>query len=152
MKGYKYRGGIGLSDKDGKSIFERDINNIVNNQVYLPIKDELNDPTEGFYNDDAITSLLDTLKEYSANVKTQYNGLLEKFNNVGVYSLSKNNDNELLWAYYASGHTGFSIEYDIDILKESLNHNRYFQFIYDFDVNYVKRIPIAGISVLKGNL
>ena len=29
MKGYKYRGGIGILDKDGKSIFERDVNTIV---------------------------------------------------------------------------------------------------------------------------
>lgn len=32
MKGYKYRSGIGILDKDGKSIFERDVNTIVNNQ------------------------------------------------------------------------------------------------------------------------
>lgn len=150
MKGYKYRSGIGLLDKDGNCIFKRDVNTIVNNQVYLPTKDELNDPTEGFYNDEAILGLLEGLKDYSSEVKKQYNGLLEKFDNIGVYSLSKNNDNELLWAYYASGHTGFAIEYDIDILKESLNHNKYFQFVFDFDVDYVDRIPQAEISVLQG--
>lgn len=149
-KGYKYRGGIGILDKEGKSIFERDVNTIGNNQVYLPTKDELNDPTEGFYNDEAIIQLLETLKDYSSEVKKQYRGLLDKFETIGVYSLSKNNDNELLWAYYASGHTGFAIEYDIDILKESLNHNVYFQFVFDFDVDYVKRIPQVDISVLHG--
>jgi hypothetical protein len=55
-----------------------------------------------------------------------------------------------LWAYYASGHSGFAIEYDIDILNESLNHNRYFQFIYGFDVRYSANIPIADVSVLQG--
>lgn len=149
-KGYKYRGGIGLLDKAGKSIFERDVNTIVNNQVYLPTKDELNDPTEGFYNDEEIIGLLETLKDYSSEVKKQYRGLLDKFENIGVYSLSKNNDNELLWAYYASGHTGFVIEYDIDVLKESLNHNVYFQFVFDFDVDYVERIPQVDFSVLQG--
>lgn len=150
MKGYKYRSGIGLLDKDGNCIFTRDINTIENNQVYLPTKDELNDPTEGFYNDEAIIALLEVLKDYSSEVKKHYRGLLEKFENIGVYSLSKNNDNELLWAYYASGHTGFAIEYDIDILKESLNHNKYFQFVFDFDVYYVERIPQVDISVLHG--
>lgn len=106
-KGYKYRGGIGVFVKDGKSIFERDVNTIVNNQIYLPTKDGLNDPTEGFYNDDALLTLLEKFKNYSAEVKKQYHRLLEKFENVGVYSLSKKNDDELLWAYYASGHTGF---------------------------------------------
>lgn len=81
-------------------------------------------------------------------MKKQYYKLLDKFKNIGVYSLSKNNDNELLWAYYASGHTGFAIEYDIDILKESLNHNAYFQFVFDFDVDYVERIPQVDISLL----
>lgn len=148
MKGYKYRSGIGILDKDGKSIFERDVNTIVNNQIYLPTKDELNDPTEGFYDDVSFIKLLETLKGYSSEVKRQYHKLLDKFKNIGVYSLSKNNDNELLWAYYASGHTGFAIEYDIDILKKSLNHNAYFQFVFDFDVDYVKRIPQVDISLL----
>lgn len=148
MKGYKYRSGIGILDKDGKSIFERDVNTIVNNQIYLPTKDELNDPTEGFYDDASFIKLLETLKGYSSEVKKQYYKLLDKFKNIGVYSLSKNNDNELLWAYYASGYTGFAIEYDIDILKESLNHNAYFQFVFDFDVDYVERIPQVDISLL----
>ena len=46
-KAYKYRGGQGILDKDGKSIFERDVATLVNNQLYLPTKDGLNDPTEG---------------------------------------------------------------------------------------------------------
>lgn len=149
-KGYKYRGGIGVFDKDGNSIFERDINTLVSNQIFLPTKKELNDPTEGFCNDDAIVSLLEILKDHSAEVKRRYAGLLEKFTQVGIYSLSKNVTNELLWAYYGSGHSGFAIEYDIDKLKESLNHNRYFQFIFDFNVEYSKSIPKADISILRG--
>jgi len=149
-KGYKYRGGIGVFDKNGNSIFERDINTLVSNQIFLPTKKELNDPTEGFCNDDAIVSLLKILKDYSAEVKKQYVGLLEKFTQIGIYSLSNNVTNELLWAYYGSGHSGFAIEYDIDKLKESLSHNRYFQSIFDFNVEYSKDIPNADISILNG--
>jgi len=149
-KAYKYRGGIGAFDKEGQSIFERDINTLANNQIYLPTKVELNDPTEGFYNDDSITSLLKFFNKYSKEVKEQYSGLLDKFSQIGIYSLSNNIDNELLWAYYGSGHSGFAIEYDIDLLKESLNHNRYFQFIFGFDVDYVKNIPKADVSILQG--
>lgn len=59
--------------------------------------------------------------------------------------------NELLRAYYGSGHSSVhAIEYDIDKLKESLNHNRYFQFIFDFNVEYTKSIPNKDISVLHG--
>ena len=64
-KAYKYRGGIGVFDQEGHSIFERDVNTLVNNQIYLPTVDLLNDPTEGFYNDFDITSLLDVFKDYS---------------------------------------------------------------------------------------
>lgn len=149
-KAYKYKGGIGAFDKEGQSVFERDINTLTNNQIYLPTKVELNDPTEGFYNDNSITSLLNFFNKYSEKVKEQYNGLLDKFSQIGIYSLSNNIDNELLWAYYGSGHTGFAIEYDIDLLKKSLNYNRYFELIFDFDVDYVKKIPKADISILQG--
>lgn len=149
-KAYKYRGGIGVFDQGGQSIFERDVNTLINNQIYLPTFDLLNDPTEGFYNDFDITSLFDVLKDYSQNVKKQYAEFLDKLTQKGVYSLSNNINNELLWAYYGSGHTGFAIEYDIDVLKKSLNHNQYFQFIYDFDVDYKKSIPNADISILSG--
>ena len=108
-KAYKYRGGRGILDKDGESIFERDVTTLVNNQLYLPTKDGLNDPTEGVYGDDALRIFFNAFSEYSHNVEEQYNKFTEKFGKVGVYSLSKTFDNELLWAYYASGHTGFAI-------------------------------------------
>lgn len=60
----------------------------------------MNDPTEGFYNDSGITSLLDVFKDYFQNVKKQYAEFLEKLTQKGVYSLSNNINNELLWAYY----------------------------------------------------
>lgn len=145
---YKYRGGIGGFDKDGKSIFDRDVNTLYNNQIYLPTKSELNDPTEGFCNDYKILSLIEAFKQFSGDVKKQYQGLLEKFAQVGVYSLSNNVTNELLWAYYGGGHTGFAIEYDIDILKESLNYNENFQAIFDFDVDYSRNVPVADLTIL----
>lgn len=145
---YKYRGGIGGFDKDGKSIFDRDVNTLYNNQIYLPTKSELNDPTEGFCNDYKIISLIEAFKQFSGDVKKQYQGLLEKFAQVGVYSLSNNVTNELLWAYYGGGHTGFAIEYDIDILKESLNYNENFQAIFDFDVDYSRNVPVADLTIL----
>jgi hypothetical protein len=148
-KAYKYRGGIGIFEKDGQSTFERDIKTLVENQIYLSTKDKLNDPTEGFYDDTSIHSLLNLIGKHSVEVRKQYAEFLEKLPQIGVFSLSNNIDNELLWAYYGSGHSGFAIEYDTDSLKETINHNRYFQLIFDFDVNYVKNIPKADISILQ---
>jgi hypothetical protein len=150
-KAYKYRGGRGILDKDGESIFERDVTTLVNNQLYLPTKDGLNDPTEGVYGDDALRIFFNAFSEYSHNVEEQYNKFTEKFGKVGVYSLSKTFDNELLWAYYASGHTGFAIEYDIDILEQSLNYNSYAQQLYKFDVEYLNDVPQIDISTIRGN-
>lgn len=141
-KGYKYRGGIGILDKDGNSVFERDINTLAGNQIFLPTKKELNDPTEGLYNDDAILSLL------AAEANIKYKELLKKFAQVGIYSLCNNVTNELLWAYYGGGHSGFAIEYDIERFKEALNHNQYFKLIHDFNVEYSESIPKADISIL----
>lgn len=150
-KAYKYRGGRGILDKDGKSIFERDVMTLVNNQLYLPTKDGLNDPTEGVYRDDTLRMFFNVFSKYSHNVEEQYNKFTERFGKVGVYSLSKTFDNELLWAYYASGHTGFAIEYDIDILEQSLNYNAYAQQLYKFDVEYWNNVPQIDISTIRGN-
>ncbi len=95
-KAYKYRGGRGILDKDESSIFERDVMTLVNNQLYLQTKDKLNDPTEGIYGDYALRAFFNALSEYSHNVEEQYNKFIEKFGKVGVYSLSKSFDNELL--------------------------------------------------------
>ncbi len=150
-KAYKYRGGRGILDKDGNSIFERDVTTLVNNQLYLPTKDNLNDPTEGLYGDDALLKFFNAFSEYSHNVGVQYNKFTSKFSKVGVYSLGKSYDNELMWAYYASGHTGFAIEYDIDILEQSLNYNTYAQQLYKFDVEYFNDVPQIDISTIRGN-
>lgn len=153
-KGYKYRSGIGQLDKDGQLLFHRDIKTLVANQIYLPLKDGLNDPAEGIFNDDSIYAFLDSQKEHSALVAKCYNDIIAKIHSMGIYSLSKNVSNELLWAHYASGHTGFAIEYDIDYLKKSLNFNKYFQKLFDLEISYVNKVPTLTMMDLPphGNI
>lgn len=146
-KAYKYRSGNGLFNKDGKSIFERDVITIVNNQIYLPTKQNLNDPTEGIYSDYALREFLNAHKIYSKNIKYQYETFLEKLENVGVYSLSQTFNDELLWAYYASAHTGFAIEYDLDKLEQSLNYNHYIKQFFKFEVKYLTNLPQIDLSI-----
>lgn len=148
-KAYKYRSGNGVFDKDGNSIFVRDIATIAKNQIFLPARRNLNDPTEGIYNDLPFKAFLNTFKMYSKNVQEQYEKFIEKLENVGVYSLSKTFNNELLWTYYASAHTGFAIEYDLDKLEQSLNHNQYIQQFIKLDVDYLEKIPQIDISIFK---
>lgn len=80
MKAYKYRGGVGIFDKDKESIFHRDIDTIVKNQIYLPHKSQLNDPTEGFIDDDALFTFLASFKDYADNLKESYNELRKTIN------------------------------------------------------------------------
>lgn len=140
-KGYKYRAGIGQFDEKGKLILHRDIATLVSNQIYLPLKDELNDPAEGIFNDDSIYAFLHHHKGHSALVEKCYADIIAKILSMGIYSLSGNISNELLWAHYASGHTGYAIEYDIDILKKSLNFNKHFQKLFDLEMSYVDKVP-----------
>ena len=68
-KAYEYSVGQGILDKDGRYIFERDVTTLVNNQLYLPTKDGLNDPTEGVYGDEALRMFFNVFSKYSHNVE-----------------------------------------------------------------------------------
>lgn len=146
-KAYKYRGGRDVFDKNGQSVFERDVMTIVNNQIYLPTKNTLNDPTEGLYNDIPLRTFLDGFSKYTHEVEEQYDNFVKKMGSIGIYSLSKAYDNELLWAYYASGHTGFAIEFDLDILEKSLNINGYSKTFHEFCVEYLEECPKIDLSI-----
>ena len=67
-------------------------------------------------------------------------------NNIGILSLSMNNNSKNLWAYYAKDLSGFMIE--VDINKDSLN----FPTIHG-KVNYSKELPKNIFSsISKGEL
>lgn len=151
LRGYKYRSGNGILDYNGQSIFERDIETLVNNQIYFPTIKELNDPAEGFINDKPIFDFIEKYTDKAEEVNKAYKKFYSKINNVGIYSLSKSITNELLWAYYASGHTGFAIEYDIDVIKQSNNYNQYIPELFDFDVDYISKIPEVDVFTLKND-
>lgn len=148
MKVYKIRSGIGDLNAQGKSYFERDLDTLVNNQIYAPNIRELNDPMEGFVDDSFLITLLESLQPLSVDVLNSYdnlyNSLIQKN---GIYSLTKDVKNELLWSYYGSSHYGFAIEYDLDRLKFCLNHNDYFR-VFDLDVDYVEKVPIINIEMI----
>lgn len=53
---------------------------------------------------------------------------------LGIFSLSKRYDDELLWAHYANSHKGFCIEYDLGFLLSKQKHRF-------FDIQYSDKIP-----------
>jgi hypothetical protein len=85
---YKYRS---ITD------FKRFIDIVVNQRLYAPKYEDLNDPMEGHY----IYSK--RLNNFSPNLI--YN---EKIR-LGICSLSKEKDNQLMWSHYADGDKGVAI-------------------------------------------
>ena len=141
MRVFKYRSGS-----------KRDINTLINNQFYSASIDSLNDIQEAKVkindNEFEIFDLLvknHTLdKENTSRIILE--NYLQKAKKFGIYSLSKNYNNELLWAYYSNSHKGFCIEYDFDILEQ-------FQLKGEFlsNVEYQKNIPIITAKDLLEN-
>lgn len=140
---YKYRSGT-----------TRDIEALMNNQFYSASIESLNDVHEGkIIIDNQEIKLFDLLAKNSASlfdisIDNNLENLINIYKNSGVYSLSKNYKNELLWAYYADSYKGFCIEYDFDILKQYPCNEDAF-----FDVEYSKNVPIINLKdVLNTNI
>lgn len=112
MKVFKYRAGT-----------DRDISSLCDNYFYSPTREKLNDPYEGLFSRKLYESQLDQLKKILGveeqafdNVKDSFEKLLSFVDSAGIYSLSTDHVDELLWAHYADSHNGFCIEYELDEL------------------------------------
>lgn len=94
MLAYKYRSGRGIKDKNGVELFERDIQLLAQDSIYIPTVAQLNDPSEAFVDDGAFKMVLNwlaplTTAESASRVKESFQGLLDKIQSLGVFSLSK---------------------------------------------------------------
>lgn len=138
MKLYKYR-----------NCSDRDIQTLINYQIFSSSKKELNDPCEFQTNDEEIQNLkrssLFSTYDYD-KIRTEILRIEDILkNSFGVYSLSKDVNSQPLWAHY-SNHTGFCIEYDSEILLTALKKNK----AICLDVNYINSIPSVSIDTLWG--
>lgn len=139
MKVYKYRG------SDERKIFERDLYSIEKNYFWAPDFSNLNDPFETtITSDNLIKQSKFVLPFFGKSSSEKFQPVIEALGDVlahtekiGIYSLSKTFDDELLWAHYANSHKGFCIEYDLDILLNTYKSNK----IYSFPVIYKKEPP-----------
>ena len=96
----------------------QDTFSLLENKLYASRLSDLNDPFES------------TIIDYFGDIfkdKDELSGLLKRIKNeVGIYSMSCDKKGkrivleELMWAHYANSHKGFCIEYDLDILRQSL--------------------------------
>jgi hypothetical protein len=120
---YKYRGGDEL-------IFKRDLESLVNDCYWSAEIPSLNDPCEALINsegyfeslkalDKAVHSAISSEIDFQV-IRAKMNELLTKALTVGVFSLSRNFTDELMWSHYASAHHGFCIAYDMYYMERSL--------------------------------
>lgn len=137
---FKYRFG------DEKT-FKRDLDDLEMNRFYLPSYDCLNDPCETIVLSDLFHKQADSLARVTGKpidfLKKAMQEVIEKKNNLGIYSLSKSYKHELLWAHYANSHYGFCIEYDLDILLNSYKND---SEIYSFPVIYSLSPPQIALN------
>lgn len=134
---YKYRGGT-------KEIIERDIQSLEENYFWSSSIDALNDPWETIVKSDKFQKqsksigwfLNQNSKNALSKVKDALLNVLEALKKAGIYSLSGNVLDEILWAHYANGHKGFCIEYDLDNLL-----NSYSGTFFSFPIIYTKNPP-----------
>lgn len=137
---YKYRGG---SD----DIFERDLKSLIENYYWSAELHTLNDPCEAMINTSGYFDALDIFEKAVNStirqgidfniIRTKMNNLLAKVLTTGVFSLSKNNDDELMWSHYAAAHQGFCTGYNMEYLNRSLM--QYFHNV--LEVSYQSEPP-----------
>lgn len=118
---FKYRSG-------DKSTIARDLDSLRENRFYAANRAALNDPFEGLFDQSAFDGQLQAIEELLklrntnigglGDVKSAANNLLALVDKSGIFSLSYNPLNELIWAHYGGSHKGFCIGYDIDKLVE----------------------------------
>lgn len=133
---YKYRSGS-----------DRDISSLKDNQLYSASLEKLNDIQEAkiiinhkefelidIYFKSKAPDLGDTINEIIF-------AYIKRIKEFGIYSLSRNYNNELLWAYYANSQKGFCIEYDLEKLKQHELQGEFF-----CNVDYQSQIPIINFE------
>ncbi|EPF79609.1 hypothetical protein GCM10025882_20180 [Acinetobacter gyllenbergii] len=136
---YKYRGGA----------FERDLKSLKNNEFWASNTKQLNDPCEGLITSSAYQQQINVLKDIFPQNKNNITLIEQCLKNIidmkdsklGIFSLSRRYDDELLWAHYADSHNGFCIEYDLERLLSNQNPRHRF-----FDVQYTNSIPNLDLS------
>ena len=150
MLAFKYRSGKGTRDRAGNDVFERDIQLLSQDTIYIPTVEQLNDPAEALVDDRIFLAQLEFFKKRGISegiekVEESFRFFCDKIRSSGIYSLSKKIDNELMWAYYASGHCGYAIIFDTDVLAKSFDRGKW-GGMYEFDMHYSCHLPRFDIG------
>ena len=146
---YKYRGG-------NNEIFDRDLESLEKNYYWSANLESLNDTQENMISSDKFVKQSNVLsrffgkkpKEALVNVHEALDVFLSHKKRVGIYSLSRTFNDELLWTHYANSHTGFCIEYELDnLLGSHVSENRYsFPVLYNLNPSEIDFKDVSSAS------
>lgn len=135
----------------------RDLKCLEENYFWASKIEELNDEQECFYNNKALTEMLDAVPMLFPNhkgsitrVKDAFEILEQSIKNVGVFSLSRNAVIPSMWASYASDMRGYCIIYDKERLLKSttpIYHNN----LHLFDVAYTAEVPQISMKDMNND-
>jgi len=132
-----------------RSDFDRDIGLLSKGRIFIPCVEQLNDPYEGLFE----PVLLEQLKNTNRNtdkVIESVNDVFSKKDALGIYSLSQEYDNELLWAHYANSHKGFCIEFDLFSLYYLYRTgNKKLNFSNLIIVDYLAEPPVITLNDIE---
>ncbi|SFI11132.1 DUF2971 domain-containing protein [Halpernia frigidisoli] len=146
-KFYKYRGNVDLQSIDGKKLLDRDVESIYYSYMWFSDLESLNDKNEGLHsldkfkdNVDGVTKLMDVLnlKKHDDEVNNDYLMAVKNAINlhkklVGIFSLTTDNLNNLMWSHYANCHKGYCIEYEFNKLADLKLNELNCSSLKDFD-------------------
>lgn len=134
MSAFKFRYGTGEA-------FENAINGLKDNYYWAPTIESLNDPFETMVGTESFLKkvswfgrLFNASERDVEGLGDALLGFTNRRHRVGIFALSKTVLNELLWAHYGDSHSGFCIEYDMDVLLRKRGHHGRYQI----DVSYAK--------------
>jgi hypothetical protein len=144
---FKYRSGDAAT-------LARDLASLRDATFYAASRHTLNDPFEGRFDRapldlqfDAIRGLVSAITPTASAsldaVSAAANDVLEFVDKSGVFSLSYNPLQELIWAHYGGSHRGFCIGYDLERLVEFEPNVHHF-----LDVQYSNAAPVLRPSDL----
>ena len=148
MIGYKYRANA-IEGKDST----RDIESLLNDEIWASSFRNLNDPFEATYTDE-ISKVLPIFNQvFNVNIsdiQKNWKELMAFRDKLGIYSLSTSDkdfpDNELMWAHYANSHKGFCIAYDVEKLEDS---EKFSLDVNRMTINYSEKPPQIEITDIK---
>ncbi len=129
---------------------------IQTSHFYLPTRKELNDPSEGLLDNKIMSQVHGFLtsvigfgerQDLTRDLTKRANEITDSINSTGVFSLTTDPTDELMWAHYANSHCGIAVEYDLEKLTRFAPGS----LLHQFPITYSQKPPSIGLNDIEPN-